>query len=229
MSSTSPESSSRFTVGHWAADQSVDELRADGRIVKLEPRTMRLLSVLAQTPGELVGTDQLMDTVWPGVIVTPGSLYEAVAQLRKVLGPDHIDTVPRKGYRLVAPVVREPLPVTGQVRPAEPVTPSLGPRSVAVLPFRTRGLPDSHAFVSETLADDLIADLSRQPGLVVIARGTMLGYVGLALPPKEISRQLGVRYVVDGLLEVRGPALHATVQLVDTDGPNPASNERART
>jgi len=217
MSSTSPESSSRFTVGRWAADPSVDELRADGRIVKLEPRTMRLLSVLAQTPGQLVGTDQLMDTVWPGVIVTPGSLYEAIGQLRKVLGPDHVDTVPRKGYRLVAPVVREAPPATEQAKPTEPPTPSLGPRSIAVLPFRTRGLPDSHAFVSESLADDLIADLSRQPGLAVIARGTMLGYVGLALPPKEISRQLGVRYVVDGLLEVRGQALHATVQLVDTE------------
>jgi len=213
MSFTPLEPPSRFTVGRWAADPSVDELQVDGQIVKLEPRTMRLLSVLAQTPGELVSTDQLMDSVWPGVIVTPGSLYEAVAQLRKVLGPGHIDTVPRKGYRLVAPVVREPLLAA---EPAEPTTPSLGPRSVAVLPFRTRELPDSHAFVSESLADDLIADLSRQPGLVVIARGTMLGYVGLELPPKEISRQLGVRYVVDGLLELRGPSLHATVQLVDT-------------
>jgi len=174
---------------------------------------MRLLSVLAQTPGELVSTDQLMDSVWPGVIVTPGSLYEAIAQLRKVLGPDHVDTVPRKGYRLVAPVDRE----AHQPPPAaEPAAATLGPRSIAVLPFRTRGLPDSHAFVSESLADDLIADLSRQPGLVVVARGTMLSYVGHALPPKEISRQLGVRYVVDGLLELRGPSLQATVQLVDT-------------
>ena len=74
---------------------------------------MRLLMALAERPGEVVLSNELLDTVWKGVIVTPSSLYQSVAQLRQLLGdsvtePRYIETVPRKGYRLVAPVL--PLP-----------------------------------------------------------------------------------------------------------------------
>ena len=94
------------------ADPRADEIRAeDGRVVKLEPLKMRLLMALAERPGEVVSTQELLDTVWSGLIVTSGSVYQGVAQLRRVLGdgvdkPVYIETVPRKGYRLVAPVQR---------------------------------------------------------------------------------------------------------------------------
>lgn len=215
LQSPPPEPSPlRFTVGRWLVDTSLDEVEGGGRTVKLEPRAMRLLAALARTPGELVGTEMLLDLVWPGLVVTPGSLYEAVAQLRKVLGPEHVATVARKGYRLIAPVQRadaatRPAPVAS----APPLR--LGDRSVAVLPFRSRQLPDSHVFIRESLADDLIAELSRQSGLVVVARGTMLGYAGRENAPQQVSAELGVRYVVDGLIELRGDQLHISVQVVD--------------
>lgn len=111
-------------IGEWRVDPRADEIEADGRVVKLEPLRMRLLMALARRPGEVVLANELLDTVWKGVIVTPGSLYQSVAQLRQLLGdsvtePRYIATVPRKGYRLIAPVT--PLPVA-RASPAQGTT-----------------------------------------------------------------------------------------------------------
>ncbi|MCW5634033.1 MAG: winged helix-turn-helix domain-containing protein [Rubrivivax sp.] len=220
---------------------SRDEVAGLGQVHKLEPRAMRLLAVLAQAGGEVVLADDLLNAVWPGLVVTPSSLYDAVAQLRKVLGPDHIATVPRKGYRLatavaavtavtaagssaVTKVAPEAAPSSaghsGQAgtAAAEAAEPRLGPRSVAVLPFVMRGVPDSLSFLSESLTGALISELSRQPGLVVVALGTMLTFGQRHPPPQTLATDLGVRYVVDGQLEQRGetlPTLHVGVQVVD--------------
>ena len=86
---------------------------------------------------------------------------------------------------------------------------------MAVLPFVARGLPDTLSFLSESLAGALIAELSRQPGLVVVALGTMLTFGQRHPPPQQLASDLGVHYVVDGQLEVRGETLHVGVQVVD--------------
>jgi TolB-like protein len=70
---------------------------------------MRLLVCLAGHGGEVVSIDTLLNQVWPEVVVTPDSVYQAVASLRRLLGddpkqPTHIATVPRLGYRMVAAV-----------------------------------------------------------------------------------------------------------------------------
>jgi len=112
-----PSLPDRFTLGPWRVNASLDEVSGqgscEGKLYKLEPRAMRLLVVLAQAGGDVVMADALLSAVWPGLVVTPSSLYDAVAQLRKVLGPDHIATVPRKGYRLVTPVMPD-LPVAAR-------------------------------------------------------------------------------------------------------------------
>ncbi len=70
---------------------------------------MLLLMALARRPQQLVTLDQLLDEVWAGMVVTPSSVYQAISQLRSLLGDDasqprYIATVPRKGYRMVAAV-----------------------------------------------------------------------------------------------------------------------------
>lgn len=191
---------------------------------------MQLLTVLAQAGGEVVLADHLLNTVWPGLIVTPSSLYDAVALLRKVLGADHIATVPRKGYRLATAVApqasssaatadasdtAQPAPPRTGAVPAETVVPRLGTRSVAVLPFVMRDLPEPLSFLSESLTGALISELSRQPGLAVVALGTMLTFGQRHPPPQQLARDLGVRYVVDGHLEQHGDRLNVGVQVVD--------------
>lgn len=101
-------------IGDWRVSPALDQIERAGETVKLEPRTMRLLMRLAATPGDVVSGQQLLEDVWAGVVVSSQSVYQAVSQLRKLLGdvneaPTYIATVPRKGYRLIAPVRALPL------------------------------------------------------------------------------------------------------------------------
>jgi TolB-like protein/DNA-binding winged helix-turn-helix (wHTH) protein len=96
-------------IGDWRVSPALGQISRDGQAVRLEARTMRLLMCLADRAGDVVSIDELLDQVWSGVIVTPDSVYQAVAQLRRSLGddpkqPSYIATVPRLGYRLVAAV-----------------------------------------------------------------------------------------------------------------------------
>jgi TolB-like protein/DNA-binding winged helix-turn-helix (wHTH) protein len=117
-------------IGAWSVEPLTHQIERDGQSVKLEARTMRLLECLAERPGETVTTDELMNRVWPGVVVTQDSVYQAVASLRRILGddsktPKYIVTVPRRGYRLVAPVGMDPSPASNAPsHPAKPASPS---------------------------------------------------------------------------------------------------------
>jgi TolB-like protein/DNA-binding winged helix-turn-helix (wHTH) protein len=104
-----PNESQVLRVGEWRVDPDLDELSREGQTIRVEPRTMRLLMRLAAHAGRVVDVQQLLEEVWPNVIVTQGSLYQAVAQLRQILGDDrdhpaYIENLPRRGYRLIAPV-----------------------------------------------------------------------------------------------------------------------------
>jgi len=97
-------------IGDWHIDPVVGQISRNGEKVRVEARTLMLLRELAQHPGETVSIDELLDRVWAGVVVTPDSVYQAVATLRRLLGDDpkrprYIATVPRLGYRLIAPVI----------------------------------------------------------------------------------------------------------------------------
>ena len=102
-------------VGAWYVNPASSQISRDGETAHLEVRTMRLLLYLAEHAGEIVSIDDLLDQVWSGVTVTPDSVYQAVASLRRLLGddakhPTYIATVPRLGYRLVATVSPWPDP-----------------------------------------------------------------------------------------------------------------------
>ncbi|WP_332855949.1 winged helix-turn-helix domain-containing protein [Duganella sp. S19_KUP01_CR8] len=118
----------KLRVGAWCVDPALGEIGRDGDTVRLDQRTMRLLLCLAGRPGQIVSADDLLSEVWPGVIVTPDSVYQAIASLRRVLGddpkqPGYIVTVPRQGYRLVAkvsPWSEEPVAIPAPPHPAPP-------------------------------------------------------------------------------------------------------------
>jgi transcriptional activator of cad operon len=115
-------------IGEWMVNPSLDSISKGTETQKLEPRTMRLLLCLAESAGEVVSVDRLLNEVWTGVVVGSASVYQAVSQLRKLLGdvdpePTYIATVPRKGYRLVAAVRR--VDPAGPTEPAAPAQESL--------------------------------------------------------------------------------------------------------
>lgn len=99
----------KLRVGAWCVHPASGQISRDGESIQLEARTMRLLVCLADHAGEVVSLDDLLNQVWSGVNVSPDSVYQAVASLRRQLGddpkqPTYIATVPRLGYRMVAPV-----------------------------------------------------------------------------------------------------------------------------
>jgi transcriptional activator of cad operon len=96
-------------IGDWVVSPLSGQMTRGGETVRLEARTLRLLLCLAENAGQVVSIDDLLEQVWQGVVVTPDSVYQAVTSLRRLLGDDpkqpvYIATVPRRGYRMVAPV-----------------------------------------------------------------------------------------------------------------------------
>ena len=101
--------STTLRIGDWRVNPTTGEISREGENLRVEARTMRLLLCLAEHAGQVVSIDDLLDQVWSGVNVTPDSVYQAVTSLRRLLGddpkqPTYIATVPRLGYRMVAPV-----------------------------------------------------------------------------------------------------------------------------
>ena len=134
-----PDQSLVLRIGNWRVDPELDELSREGQTIRLEPRTMQLLLYLAAHAGRVVDVKQLLDEVWSNVVVTQGSVYQAVAQLRRILGdnsehPSYIENLPRRGYRLIARV--EPWDATkvgAEEVPALPLLPTGRSRRNALL------------------------------------------------------------------------------------------------
>jgi transcriptional activator of cad operon len=111
-------------IGDWCVDSNSGEITRDGVTARVEARNMRLLLYLADHSGTVVSIEDVLKHVWAGLIVTSDSVYQAVAALRRDLGddarqPTYIETVPRRGYRMVATVG----PWTGAPTNSLPVTP----------------------------------------------------------------------------------------------------------
>src|SRR5687768_13123305 len=96
-------------VGEWQVEPEQNELVRDGKAVRLEPKAIAVLLQLAGRPGKVVGREELLASVWPGVVVGDDALTQAIIKLRKALGDDthqprYIETISKRGYRLIAPV-----------------------------------------------------------------------------------------------------------------------------
>jgi DNA-binding winged helix-turn-helix (wHTH) protein/Flp pilus assembly protein TadD len=127
--------SAPFSVGEWRVDPALRQIARGTEIVRVDPRNMRVLQLLASRAAEVVSQSEIEKIAWSGVAVTPDSVYQSVAQLRRALGEDkaapragaprYIETVPRKGYRLIAPVRDElPAPAVAEHEPRQPSAPT---------------------------------------------------------------------------------------------------------
>jgi DNA-binding winged helix-turn-helix (wHTH) protein len=115
MSSSIPRETYRF--GQFELDVDAVELRRQGRRLKVQPQPFKLLVLLARRAGSLVGRDDIRTELWPeGTFVDfDQSVNFAVRQIRDVLGdsadrPLYVETIPRRGYRFIAPVVAGVVP-----------------------------------------------------------------------------------------------------------------------
>ncbi|HEU5133932.1 MAG TPA: winged helix-turn-helix domain-containing protein [Steroidobacteraceae bacterium] len=232
-------------VGAWRIDPQLGQMSCGTQTVRLEARTLRLLMYLANRAGETVGIDELLDQVWSGVVVTQDSVYQAVTALRRLLGddaknPTYIVTVPRLGYRLIAPVraaADEPLvPPPSLPEPRaflsrrillacaaivlagiavfvwHGATPDA--KSVAVLPFLDlTSQAMNEEYFADGLTEELIGRLSSEAGFKVPAASSSFFYKNQELPPSQIARELGVAYLLEGSLRESGDTLRITARL----------------
>ena len=98
-----------FRIGDWTVEPALNQLSTQGKALKVEPKTMAVLIYLADRQGQVVSRDALLSAIWPGVIVGDDALTQVVVKLRKALvdapdAPAYIQTISKRGYRLVAPV-----------------------------------------------------------------------------------------------------------------------------
>ena len=99
----------RLQIGEWWADPATNELGRAGETQRVEPKVMEVLTVLASRPGAVVSREELLSLVWPGVVVGDEALTQSIIKLRRALGdnprsPVYIETISKRGYRLIAPV-----------------------------------------------------------------------------------------------------------------------------
>lgn len=205
-------SSRALRFGPFTLMPAEQRLLRDGEDVPLGARALQVLSLLTQRPGELVGKDELLDTVWRGLVVEEANLHVQVSLLRKAVGAEAVVTVPGRGYRFAMPV---------QVADA-PAVPALPPRrlSVLVLPFVETGAPPGQAYFADAVTDEITTQLSRIRGSFVIGVGTALTLRDTPPDIGALARELGVRHVLQGRLERSGQtpaaqAVEANVRLTD--------------
>lgn len=120
--SLSAPSTTQLRIGEWTVEPALNQLSAAGKTVRLEPKAMEVLVYLADRPGQVVSREALLSAVWSGVVVGDDSLTQVVIKLRKALAdapenPAYIQTISKRGYRLIAPVVRSAETASAPVRP----------------------------------------------------------------------------------------------------------------
>jgi len=186
----------------------------------LGQRAVALLRLLLERAGAPVSKAALMEAAWPGLAIEDSNLTVQIAALRRVFeevagDASWIETLPRRGYRYVGPPVstgNPPAEANSQTSPAL----ALPDRpSVAVLPFSNLSGDPEQEYFADGMVDDIITGLSRIKWLFVIARNSTFTYKGRAVDVKQVGRELGVRYVLEGSVRKAADRVRITGQLID--------------
>jgi TolB-like protein/Flp pilus assembly protein TadD len=203
-----------FRLGEWLIQPSLDRISQGATVARLRPRLMDFLVFLARNAGRVVGKDEIIEAVWERRFLAESVLTRSVADLRRLLHdeaekPRFIETVPKRGYRLMVPVFEQ----SGSAGRA------VAHPSVAVLPFTNMTADDGEQYFCDGLAEELTNALTRLRGLRVIARTSAFAFKGKAVDVREIGRHLSVGAVIEGGVQRSEGRLRITVQLIDaTDG-----------
>jgi TolB-like protein len=198
---------SAFRVGEWTLHPDACRLSRAGEDRYLRPKLVELLALLASHPHEVLTKDRILDQVWQTRFVSESVLTRNVAELRDRLGDDarpprYIETIPRRGYRLVADVSR----LRAFAQP-----------TLAVLPFENLTRDPEEEYFADGVTDALITELARISGLRVISRQSVLRYKASRASMGDIARELGVDAVVEGAALRAGSRVRVTVQLIQTE------------
>ncbi|BAM88733.1 transcriptional regulator domain protein [Bradyrhizobium oligotrophicum S58] len=217
----------RFLFEDYCLDAERRELTRGKQFVAVGPKVFDLLLHLVRHRDQVVTRDDLLAAVWDGRIVSESTMTTHLNAVRKAIGDTGKDqrlirTVARKGIRFVGEVREEEPFAQAAVRSNDAIEqPGLmlslpESPSIAVLPFRNLSGDSAQDYFSDGVVEDIITALSRIRWLFVIARNSSFVYKGRTVDEKQVGRELGVRYVVEGSVRQSNSRVRITGQLVDT-------------
>jgi TolB-like protein/cytochrome c-type biogenesis protein CcmH/NrfG len=204
-----------LTFGRYRLDPR-GGLMSGERSVRLTPKALALLSFMAGRPNQVIAKQELFAAVWPEVAVGDAALVSCIQEIRKALGDDarrprYIETLHRRGYRFIGKLAAAPAAMGGTAAAlALPDRPS-----IAVLPFDNMSEEADREYFADGISEDLITGLARIHWLFVIARNSSFVYKDRAVDVKQVSRELGVRYVLEGSVRRMGKRIRISAQLID--------------
>src|ERR1700730_13906278 len=196
------------------------ELRVCDRVVDLEGKPLEALHQLLLRAGDTVRKEDLLESVWPGVLVVDASLATAVSKLRRVLGEEEIiKTVPKVGYRISVPVRRsvngpELIPTRLNVSKLDLGASSLLPESLALEAIAPQRLA-KRRLIAWTIAAVLLAVLA--VGLTAIRRGSKANPIPAPvaiLPFQNVGSNQSLDYLRSALPDEVAKTLGAARSLV---------------
>src|ERR1700691_2935791 len=213
-----------YTFGPFRLDVAAEILFRRAEPIALGQRAVALLHVLVQEAGTQISKSTLIESAWPGLAIEESNLTVQIAALRRVCaeeagGENWIETLPRRGYRYVGPVVTsqqashdaaaETLSAAALVPPDNP--------SLAVLPFTNISGDPEQEYFADGMVEDIITGLSRVKWLFVVARNSSFVYKGHSVSVNRVGHELGVRYVLEGSVRKAGSRVRITAQLVEAE------------
>jgi TolB-like protein len=206
----------KIAFGPFVLDVDRGTLIREGRPIAISSKGLQLLQTLLDVPGQVVSKADLMRAAWSDAAVEESNLSVQIAALRKQLGPspdggDWIATIPRVGYRFVGRIVARTEAHDGELPSAE------GEQrpSIAVMPFVNLGGDREQEYLADGITEDIITALTRFRWFFVIARNSSFAYKDKSLDVKQVARELGVRYLLEGSLRKSGQRVRISTQLVD--------------
>ena len=214
----------RYLFEDYALDTDRRELCRRSDVVRLEPQAFDLLEYLIRNRERVVSRDDLIAAIWCGRIVSDSAMTTRINAARSAIGDTGkaqrlIKTVPRKGIRFVGTVREEEasgsLGSDVTLQPSTSYLPLPDKPSIAVLALTNMTGDPGQDYFSDGITEDIITELSRFSELLVIARNSSFQYKGKSIDVRQVGRELGVRYVLEGSIRRTGDRVRISAQLVD--------------
>jgi TolB-like protein len=217
----------RYLFEEYAFDTDRRELHRGADVVPVAPQVFDLLDYLIRNRERVVSKDDLINAIWNGRSVSDAALTTRLNVARSAIGDSGeeqrlIKTLPRKGFRFVGAVREERVPASAATvdTPIEPRKPTLSlpdKPSIAVLPFQNLSADPEQEYFADGVVEDITMALSLFRWLFVIARNSSFTYKGRPVDIKQVGRELGVRYVLEGSVRKAGNRIRIAGQLIDAE------------
>src|SRR6478752_4791328 len=209
-----------YAFGPFRLDVAAGILFRGAEPVALGQRAVALLQILVEGGGNPISKDRLIESAWPGLAIEESNLPVQIAALRRVFaeesgGDSWIETLPRRGYRYVGPVAVKQQENQGAAGNEQPALAPPDKPSLAVMPFTNMSGDPEQEYFADGMVEEIITGLSRIKWLFVIARNSSFAYKGKSPDIRQVGRELGVRYVLEGSVRKAGNKLRITGQLID--------------